>query len=167
MASPNGKGEKAPRGGAPRRDKASLAEAQLRAYHDLGVKVNARVKEGRLDTVTLQKLTGETGYGADNLRKARVFAAKYSSEQLDELCRLRTPEGMPLPWRLVRQLLMLPPGEDRDRLQRNVAEKGWGLEELVAAIPRKVRRGQTRREGGRAFRGPRSLADALRHRWRR
>lgn len=148
--------------GGPRRDKASEAEAQLRAYHTLGVKVGARFKEGRLDADTLQKLTGETGYGADNIRKARVFAARYSIKQLDDLCRLRTPEGKPLPWRLVRQLLMLPPGEDRDTLQKQAAEKGLSLEEVIAKIPRKVRRGQTRREGGRAFRKPQSLADGLR-----
>ena len=47
-------------------------------------------------------------------------------------------------------------------MQRKAAERGWGLEELVAAIPKKVRRGQTRREGGRAFRGPRTVADGLR-----
>ena len=69
---------------------------------------------------------------------------------------------MPLPWRHVRQLLMLPPGEGRDTLQRKAAERRWSLEELVAAIPKQVRREQTRREGGRAFRGPRSLTDGLR-----
>lgn len=67
-----------------------------------------------------------------------------------------------MPWRHVRQLLMMPPGEAREALQRKAAERGWGLEELVAAIPKAVRRKQTRREGGRAFRGPRSLADGQR-----
>jgi hypothetical protein len=67
-----------------------------------------------------------------------------------------------MPWRLVRKLLMLPPGEGREALQRKAAERGWSLDELRAAIPKKVRREQTRREGGRAFRGPRSLADGLR-----
>ena len=57
---------------------------------------------------------------------------------------------------------MLPPGEVRDAMQTKAAERGWALEELIAAIPKKVRRGQTRREGGRGFRGPRTLADGLR-----
>ena len=69
---------------------------------------------------------------------------------------------MPLPWRYVQQLLMVPPGEVRDALQRKAAERGWGLEELAAAIPGKVRRGQTRREGGRPFLRPRTVADGLR-----
>ena len=126
MAKPKAKDEKASTEGGPRRDKASEAEAQLRAYHALGLMVRDRVKEGRLDADTLQKLSEETGYGADNIRKARVFAARYTAEQLDELCKLRTPEGMPLPWRHVRQLLMLPPGEGRDALAAEGGRAGAG-----------------------------------------
>jgi hypothetical protein len=138
------------------------AEVQLRAYHALGRKVLERLQGSQLDAVTLQRLDKETGYGFDNLRKTRVFAARYTARQLDELCRLRTPQGMPLPRRHVRQLLMLPPGEDRDSFQRKAAEGGWSLEEMTAKIPGKVRRHQTQREGGRAFLGPRGLADGLR-----
>src|SRR4051794_32602637 len=111
MAKPKAKDERAATEGKPRRDKASEAEAQLRAYHALGIMVRDRVKEGRLDADAVGKLGEETGHGADNIRKARVFATRYTEGQLDELCRLRTPQGMPLPWRHVRQLLMLPPGE--------------------------------------------------------
>src|SRR4051794_36246836 len=162
MAKPKVKEEKAPAEVGHRRDKVSEAEAQLRAYHALGVMVRDRVKEGRLDAEMIRKLIEETGHGADNIRKARVFAARYTTGQLDELCQLRTPEGMPLAWRHVRQLLMLPPGEERDAVQRKAAEGRWSLEELTAKIPRKVRLKQSRREGGRAFRGPRTLADGLR-----
>jgi len=35
---------------------------------------------------------------------------------------------------------MLPPGDGRDALQRKAADRGWGLDELAAAIPKKVRR---------------------------
>ena len=113
MAKPTTRNGNSSTGRHPRRDKVSEAEAQLRAYHALGILVRDRVKEGRLDAETIRKLTEETGHGADNIRKARVFAARYTAGQLDELCKLRTPEGMPLPWRQVRQLLMLPPGEGR------------------------------------------------------
>ena len=162
MARPKGKDKKAPADVVPRRDKEAEAEAQLRAYHALGRKVLARIKDGPLDAATLRQLDEETGYGFDNIRKARLFARVYTEEQLDELCALRTPRGMPLPWRHVQQLLMVPPGEGRDALQRKAAERGWGLEELAAAIPGKVRRGQTRREGGRPFLRPRTVADGLR-----
>ncbi len=162
MARSKGKDEKAPAEAGPRRDKESEAEAQLRAYHALGRKVLARIKDGPLDAATLRELDEETGYGFDNIRKARVFARLYNQEQLDALCKLRTPSGMPLPWRHVRQLLMLPAGEEREALQRKAAERGWGLEELDAAIPGKVRRKQTRREGGRPFLRPRTVADGLR-----
>src|SRR4051812_44059558 len=142
MARPKAKDEKVFTEAKPRPDKATEAEAQLRAYHALGLLVRARVGEGRLDAATIQKLHEETGHGFDNIRKARVFAARYTAGQLDELCKLRTPEGRPLPWRHVRQLLMLPPGEGRDALQRKAAERGWSLDELTAAIPKKVRRGR-------------------------
>jgi len=156
------KDKKAPADAVPRRDKEVEAEAQLRAYHALGREVLARIEGGKLDAATLRQLDAETGYGLDNIRKARVFARVYSKEQLDDLCALRTPSGMPLPWRLVRQLLMLPPGETRDALQRKAAERGWGLDELAAAIPRKQRLRQTRREGGRPFVRPGTVADGLR-----
>ncbi len=162
MARPKVKDEKASADAVLMRDKVSEAEAQLRAYHALGRKVLARIKDGPLDAVSLRELDEETGYGFDNIRKARVFARLYTQEQLDELCSLRTPSGMPLPWRHVRQLLMLSAGEGREALQRKAAERGWGLEELDAAIPRKVRRKQTRREGGRPFLRPRTVADGLR-----
>jgi hypothetical protein len=81
-------------GAQARGDKASQADAPLHAYHSLGLKVIARAKEATLDTVTLQKLSEETGYCADNLRKARVIVARYSAGLIDELCYLRTPEGM-------------------------------------------------------------------------
>ena len=154
-------------GGGPARDKVSMEEARLRAYHALGEKVVALLKGAKLDADTLQKLHEETGYGFDAIRKARVFAKVYTKVQLDELCKLRTPEeglraGMPLSWRLVRVLLMLPPGEGRESLQRKVAEKGWTLEELIAAVPKRVRDRQTRRGGGRGFRRPKTKTGGLR-----
>lgn len=161
------KNETAAAGVGPVRDKASREEARLRAYHALGEKVLALLKGARLDADTLQKLHEETGYGFDAIRKARVFAKVYTKVQLDELCKLRTPEeglraGMPLSWRLVRVLLMLPPGEGRESLQRKAAGKGWTLEELVAAVPKRVRAKQTRRGGGRDFRRPKTKTGGLR-----
>ena len=104
MAKPKARDEKAAREGRPRRDKASEAEARLRDYHALGRKVLDAIEEGRFDADTLRKLSEETRYGIDTIRKALVFARVYNKEQLDELCRLRTPDeglraGMPLPWR--------------------------------------------------------------------
>lgn len=86
MARPKAKVEKASTRGGLRRNKASEAEAQLRAYHALGVLVRDRVAVGRLDAETVRRLGAETGYGADNIRKARVFATRYTAEQLDALC---------------------------------------------------------------------------------
>jgi hypothetical protein len=161
MAKPKAQGVTAATGRKPRRDKATEAEAELHAYHVLGLKVISRVKDGRLDAQTAQELIAETGYGADTIRKTCVLAVRYSARQLDELCQLRTPAGMPLCWRHVRQLLMLPAGEARDAFQRKVAERGWDLEELIAAVPEKVRRTRLRRDGGRAFRRPKTRSAAL------
>lgn len=146
----------------PRRDRAAEAEAQLRGYHALGRKALALVKDGRTDPEGRRKLGEQSGHCTDDIRKAQVFASSYTAEQLDELCKLRTPKGMPLPWRHLRRLLMVPPGETRDTLQREATEGGWSMEELVAAIPDEVRQKQTSRGGGRAFHEPRTLADRLR-----
>ena len=78
MARSKIKDEKAPTEVRPRRDKESEAEAQLRAYHALGRKVLARIKDGPLDAATLRALHEETGHGFDNLRKARLFARIYT-----------------------------------------------------------------------------------------
>ena len=97
MARSKVKVEKAPAEAGPRRDKESEAEAQLRAYHALGRKVLARIKDGPLDVATLRELHEETGHGFDNLRKARVFARLYSQGQLDELCACGPPGGCRCP----------------------------------------------------------------------
>jgi hypothetical protein len=163
MARPQAKDGKAATDGNPRPDKAAQVEAQIRAFHALGQAVIARVGgTGDIDATTLADLMKKTGEGRDNIRKARVFARVYKSEELDVLCRLRTPQGLPLSWRLVRQLLTVPPGKDREALQRKAAELGWSLEELTDAIPQKVRRQQRSREGGRAFRRPRTVVAGLR-----
>src|SRR5262249_22139743 len=158
MAKPKAREAKAPREGTTRRDRATEAENRLRDYHALGQKVRERVGEGRLDQATLLELEKKTRYSPDILRKSRTFAASYTPEQLDELCRLRRPDGMPLPWGLVRQLLILPAGDERGRLQRQAAEPGWSLEQLVAEIRKKRKGGQAAQPGGRAFKRPKTLA---------
>jgi len=167
MAKPQAKGLRAAKRRDPARDKASEAVAQLRAYHALGKKGLALAKGTKLDADTRQMLHEATGFGSDTIRKARVFAKVYTEAQLDELCKLRLPDeglraGMPLAWRFVRELLVLAPGEVRETLQRRAAERGWSFDELKAAIPQKVRRAQTRREGGRTFRRPKTVTEALR-----
>jgi hypothetical protein len=167
MAKPQAKGLKAAKRRDPARDKASEEEARLRAYHALGKKVLALAEDAKPGEDPVKKLHKETGDGVDKLRKARVFARVYDDDELDDLCKLRMPDqglraNMPLAWRLVRQLLMVPRGEQREALQRKAAERGWSPDELKDAIPVSVRRGQTRREGGRAFRRPKTAADALR-----
>src|SRR5205085_6212301 len=59
------------------------------------------------------------------------------------------------------RLLMVPADRGRAGLQRQAAEKGWGLEDLEAAIPRRVRRARKGRQGGRPFRRPATLAAGL------
>ncbi|HEV3167984.1 MAG TPA: hypothetical protein VGZ22_28540 [Isosphaeraceae bacterium] len=143
-------------------DKARQAESKLRKYYDLGIKVLRQKKQGNLDAKTKDKLIKRTGFGLDTLHKARVFAQKYTRSQLDELCQLRKPTGMPLPWTFVRQLLVLPAGSARAALQRQAAEQGWTFDELVAAIDKKRPRTGKARPAGRAFRRPATLDAGLR-----
>src|SRR4051794_23164165 len=128
MAKSRSKDGKTATEGRPRPDKAVQAEARLRAYHALGQKVLERIAPtGQLDRDTLDQLIAETGHGFSTLDMARIFARAYTPMQLDTLCALRTPRGLPLAWRLVRQLVMIPAGPDRDRLQGMAARHGWTL----------------------------------------
>jgi len=58
------------------------------------------------------------GLRLDNMQRARQFARSYSEKELDELCWLRTPGGMPLGWGHVRRLVSLPNKAKRSALQR-------------------------------------------------
>ena len=56
------------------------------------------------------------------------------NRNLEELIKLRRPDGMPLHWGHVVYLITLDRKKDRKRLQKQAAREGWSAPELHAAI---------------------------------
>src|SRR4051794_8282660 len=82
-----------------RPDPATEAESRLRHLHAVGREALARFPVGAaFDPETIREISEREGLRLDNVRRARQFARTYSEKELDDLCRLRNPAGMPLSW---------------------------------------------------------------------
>jgi hypothetical protein len=112
----------------------------IRAWYDLGKEIlrNANHAGGVADMI--RRLNEELGYKGDMVQKAVAFARNYSAEDLEELCRLKTPGDKPLTFSHVRRLLSREKKE-RLRLQRRAAKGGLSHEKLANVIA--TNRGQT------------------------
>jgi transcriptional regulator with XRE-family HTH domain len=135
---------------------------QLRDYYQLGLKV---LEADRKNPIKLMYSRGVSmdfakrlGVSRDYVDKARQFASKYTEEQLDVLCALRRPDGMPLGRKHVVYLLSVKDKRQRARLQRRAAEEGWATRRLGEEIT--VLQG-SQSSGGRRPRGPVSVDDAV------
>ncbi len=93
--------------------------------------------------------------------RARQFARVYkSATQLEALLKLRTPEGLPLGWSNVQELIAVKDKAERAQLQRRAAEEGWRGRELKAKVQRL--NGGKSSKGGRKFTPPGTPEEALR-----
>ena len=93
--------------------------------------------------------------------RARHFARVYKSEKdLEALLKLRTPEGLPLGWSHVQELIAVKDKAERARLQRLAATEEWTVRKLKAEVQRF--NGGKRSEGGRKFARPGTPEEALR-----
>jgi len=138
------------------------AVKQLRDYYQLGQEMLAADAKNPNRGVYSKGVTKEfaerIGTGRDYVDKARQFASRYTEDQLDELCSLRRPDGMPLGRRHLIALLSVKDKRQRNRLQRMAAEEGWGTRRLGEEI---VGLQGSQSSGGRRPRGPESVAGAL------
>src|SRR4051794_11243221 len=92
-----------------RSDPAAEAESRLRQLHAVGREALARFPVGAaFDPETIREIAEREGLRLDNVQRARQLARTYSEKELDDLCRLRNPAGMPLSWGHVRRLVSLP-----------------------------------------------------------
>src|SRR4051812_671161 len=145
-----------------RPDPAAEAESRLRHLHAVGREALARFPVGAaIDPDTIHEIAAREGLRHDNMQRARQFARSYSEKDLEELCRLRTPGGMPLSWGHVRRLVSVPSKAKRSALQKRSAREGWTAAQLSEVIQREVV-GRKRRYGGRPFTAPRTLEEGLR-----
>ena len=138
------------------------AVQELRDYYQLGLDVlDADRKNPNRRTyskgVTI-RFANRLGKGRDYVDKARQFAASYTEEQLDELCSLQRPDGMPLGRTHVVALLSVKDKRQRKRLQRRAAGEGWGTRRLGEEITAIQGRHSS---GGRRPREPDSAKDAV------
>jgi hypothetical protein len=79
---------------------------KLRYYHQLG-------QTSQSDKRTTVELAVENGIGISTAFKARAFARLYEKKELNNLCKLRRPDGLPLNWAYVPYLLTVKDREKR------------------------------------------------------
>jgi hypothetical protein len=134
---------------------------KLRRYYALGQEAEAyRTKHE--DRHALTSFARRKGMTNCTLRSARQFAEYYSPAELDELCQLRkpAPDGLPLNWAYVLQLMRIPDAKSRKRLQKQAVDKGWTGPELGAVIGERLAAATDKklagksRHGGRRFKQP-------------
>jgi hypothetical protein len=141
---------------------ARQAVKELRNYYQLGLEVlDADRKNPNKRTYSKhvsQDFADRLGVGRDYVDKARQFASSYTEAQLEELCSLRRPDGLPLGRRHAVALLSVKDKRQRRSLQRRAAEEGWGTRRLGEEITVLQGSGSS---GGRRPRGPDSVEDAV------
>jgi len=100
---------------------------KLREYYERG---EAILEHGEEETEA--ELKRRFNVSTDQLYKTRAFARYYTRRQLDELCRDRDPEGNPLRWAHVRELLVFRDEDTatRRKLQKRAAREGWTVDRL-------------------------------------
>jgi len=108
---------------------------RLRRYYALGQKVEKYLKKHD-DRHALTALANRHGMTNDFMRKARQFARVYSPSALNNLCRHRKPlpDGLPLNWAYVLQLIRLRDAEKRNRLQQQAVDEGWTAPAMGAVV---------------------------------
>ena len=127
--------------------KADEMIAKLREYHRLGLECNLLpTRKERREFADQQAISQTT------IRKVRAFAREYTSPELDELCRLRKPDGMPFHFGYIPYFLCCHGKKERQKLQRQAAENGWTAPEVHAAI--RQMRGGRQGGGGRPMKKP-------------
>ena len=132
--------------------KAQQIVARIRDRYRIGQKA----AQGKMP---LADFAAKVGLSEHTVRRLRRFAMAYSEVELDELCRLRRPNGLPLHVGFVAYLLIVSDKKERAKLQQRAAREGWGAAQLAAAVPKKFR-GQS--PHGRPMKQPSSPTAGLR-----
>jgi hypothetical protein len=104
---------------------------KIRQYHALGSRVRD-TKYGEME--------GEAerlGLNIHYMRAARRFAAMYSPEQLDRLCKACETANYPLGWARTMLLLTVPKAAERESLLKQAIREDWSKPKLQAEIRRR------------------------------
>lgn len=143
--------------------KAERIAQRVRDHYAMGRKANAA--EANLGTSTTAFAERE-GVDPGTLRRWKLFARLYSDKpgtgpngmsELEELCRLRRPNRLPLHWGFLPYLLSLKNRKKRRSFASEAAKNGWS----PARLHLEIRRSEGRLEGhGRSVELPPRRADA-------
>lgn len=134
--------------------KADEMIARLREYHRLGLECNLLpTRKERREFADRQAISQTT------IRKVRAFAREYTARELDELCRLRKPDGMPFHFGYIPYFLCVHAKKDRQKIQRQAAENGCTAPEVHVAIQQM--RGGRQCGGGRPMKKPATAGAGL------
>jgi hypothetical protein len=104
----------------------------VREHWVRGAKANAEREK-----YTPRELSERLKVNYHTLRKERRFARRYNEKDLEELFKLRRPDGMPLHWGHVMYLITVPHKKDRRELQMKAAKEGWSSPELSKVVQRR------------------------------
>jgi hypothetical protein len=134
-------------------------ERGLRDYYNLGVQLNnTHLGEDRKSLTEVARSLATQENPEFMVRQAGNFATRYSPEEFEELCRLRTPKNKPLTVSHARPLMTIEDKKMRTALQERAAKEGWGVERLKKEIKKHKPRGS---QGSPPLRKPTTLADLL------
>ncbi len=93
------------------------------------------------------------------LYNAKLFAERYSENDLDELTKLRNNHGDSLTWSHVVQLIRVPDRDARLKLQQETVDNNWTYQELLKFV-QDAKGGKTSK-GGRPLAKPSDLSGVV------
>jgi hypothetical protein len=128
----------------------------IRDYYALGCKA-----ELRTEGTSIKEFAEEHGIGEMTMRQARAFARSYNTKDLDRLCSLRRPNGLPLQWGYIPYLLTVKDRQARADLQRRAARESWSAPELYAEIRLRWAKREPKSDAGRPVKTPKSPTKCL------
>lgn len=104
----------------------------IRDFYKIGTEFLKATGGERSPPGIAEELAENRQYSQVAIYKARQFAEMYSQEELEELCSLRKPDGLPLGIGHVYQLIQVEGRGERKRLQKDAAKNCWSSRKLKA-----------------------------------
>ncbi len=136
--------------------KAQRMIARLRQQHALGKAALLAEERGQ----STSEFAANHPYSEHTMRKIKAFARHFSQADLNELCRGRRPNLLPLHWGFVPYLLAIESKHGiaaRKKFQKLAIREGWSVPRLYREV-----RGRLGMKGhGRPFNVPDNLEDGL------
>jgi len=136
--------------------KANRMVDRLRQQHALGKAALHAEKRGK----STGEFAARHAYSEHTMRKMKAFARHFSQADLDELCRRRRPNGLPIHWGFIPYLLAIESKHGvvtRKRFQNLAISEGWS----VPRLNREIRERLGVSGHGRAVDVPDDLEDGL------